>query len=1803
MSIYKSGKNFNKSKKGISLIVLLITIIVMLILASAVVLYSLNNRSVDNANKVKIKSDIAAILDDYNNYNYKTLLSNASTAEGFDKTLLSADSEDVSYNGETLKGKKISDILPSIKGTEYEEKVYIKEGIIYIDGKDYSEEEIGWMIEQGINVLGQTDKVQVKFMESNVVVAKGFTKKLDVAYDLDNSSLSYSSEDEKIAKVDNKGNVTGINEGSTKITVTAGDVSDTCTVTVTGMSYAVTGIKLNKDKIVLPKGESETLVATISPLNATNKNVSWKSDDNSIASVDENGKVTANASGETVISATSEDGDKVATCKVIVDVKVEGLTLDKKELILELKEKSKLNATITPDDATNQKVKFRSSDKNIVTVDDKGNVIALLPGKASIVAESYENSDIYDICEVIVNFSVDSVKLNKDELILLIGETEKLNAVVLPDEASDKRINWNSSDSKVATVDDEGNVRAVSSGSTTITATSKSGNKSASCTVTVGKSINSFSVNPTSLTIKKGQKATITPVITPSDLTNTGVVFESLNNDIATIDNNGNIVGKNIGSTTVVATSTHDLSKTARCNVTVTNPITITASINNLAGKSCDLSINSSTTDGVISNIIVNLKESSESVYRNFANISDVNKNSDTRSINFDNLNIDTTYNVEIIVKTDKGETNTLTTEFTTKDIIIEEIKLNKATTKLAIGQSEVLDATILPDGAKNDLVWSSSNSSAVSVENNGKITGTGIGTSNITVKSSSHPDISATCSVTVVSPINITASQISNTLNSINLRIDALTTVGILSNVTVSYRSENDSEYTSSTTASPNQVTYTNESLSITGLTENSVYDIRVVASNNLNYSKTINLKCSTAKTPVTSITVSPSTTSLNIGQTTSLTASVLPTTASNKSYTWSSGNTDVATVNSSGLVTAVKEGTALITATSNDDNNIKGTCVVNVKEPITLSSSVSSYTANSINISISASTTSGNIQSIKVYTKETTNSSYTLKTTLSPNAASYSSTYNITGLSENTTYDIKIEATTTTSYTKTYEYEAATNKIVITSITLNKTNIALRTSSTSISGINTSEQLTATVNPSTVVNKEVIWSSADSNVAEVSQSGLVTAKSTGQTTITVKSKDDNSKTATCDVIVNPVAKVDDSKYYLTLQSAFNVATSSSTTIELLRSTSETLTFASGKVATLKTGSSSNIITGTLTNNGNLTIGGSGTITSTSSNTVTNNSSGTLTLNSSVQVKNTGANGRAIYNSGTVTIDGATITKTGSSYEAIYNYSGNLTMKSGTVSTEGSSSNAIEISSGTVTVNGGNVSSNYSSPTVLINGSNAIFNLGDKSKTLSETPRVKNTYKSSTAYGVQRSSGTFNFGNGSVVGYNEAISGTITVTRTSAKVLYKKSENTETATLGTAVAQIGNKYYAKLQDAFDVASSSTSITLLKDTAETLTFASGKSATLSTGTYTITGTLTNNGTLTISGSGTITNSTSSSTITNSSGSSLTLNTGVTIKNTSTGRTIYNSGTVTISGATVAKTGSSNETIYNNSGTLTMSSGTVSTTGSNSYAIDVNAGTVNVTGGTVSSNYSSSATIYINGGIFNLGTNASPCVSNAPEIHNNYTSGTAYGVYKNSGTFNFYDGKVIGYNFAIYNGINGVSSTYTGYAVLLSKSNSVETATLVEAVAKIGSKYYAKLQEAFDASSTTSSSPSSIYLLKSFSESSTFATSSSSAKYANLYLSNYTLTGTLTNYGSLSVYGNGTITNSTSSSIITNSSSGKLTLNSGVTIKNTSTGITITNSSSGTVIISGATVTKTNSSNETIYNNGGTLSMSSGTALS
>ena len=336
-------------------------------------------------------------------------------------------------------------------------------------------------------------------------------------------------------------------------------------------SVAVTEVRLNKASVTLVEGNTEELMATVMPENATDKGIEWTSNNESVATVSPTGLVTAIKDGKATITVKTNDGGFTATCAVTVKIiPVSEIELNKIELTLDEGKEEKLVVTVKPDNATDKSVVWESSNAAVATVDQEGLVKAVKAGTAEITVKAKDGVEA--TCAVTVNkkvIPVSEVQLNKEEMDLEEGDEVKLVVTVKPDDATDKSVVWESSNETVVTVDQEGLVKAVREGDAQITVTAKNG-VSASCIVGVSKKnipVTGVKLNYKSMELNVGVGGKLTATVVPENATVQDVEWTSSNTAVVAV-HNGYVTAISEGKATITV-KTVDGGFTASCEVTV----------------------------------------------------------------------------------------------------------------------------------------------------------------------------------------------------------------------------------------------------------------------------------------------------------------------------------------------------------------------------------------------------------------------------------------------------------------------------------------------------------------------------------------------------------------------------------------------------------------------------------------------------------------------------------------------------------------------------------------------------------------------------------------------------------------------------------------------------------------------------------------------------------------------------------------------------------------------------------------------------------------------------------------------------------------------------------------------------------------------------------------------------------------------------------------------------------------------------------------------------------------------------------
>ena len=345
-----------------------------------------------------------------------------------------------------------------------------------------------YTLEKGFNHIILLDKI--KLNTTNAILTAGRTKVLKATITPTGNSLlsgKWSSSNSRVATVNSKGVVTAKSRGTATISAksTDGSIKEAkCRIVV---KQPVTKIKISKSNATLNVGAKKTLKASVSPNNANNKKIKWTLSNKKVLSVNQKGKITAKHRGKAVVYARATDGSKrYGKCIVTVKQPVKKITISKSNLTLKVGASKTLSANAYPKNANNKKIKWTSSNKKVLIVNQNGKITAKHRGKAVVYARATDGSNKYKRCIITVKQPVKKISLSKSGLSLKVGEKKKIKATVSPNNAENKKVKWTSSNKKVATVDSQGNITALKKGTAEITAISKDTSKvKKSCKVTV----------------------------------------------------------------------------------------------------------------------------------------------------------------------------------------------------------------------------------------------------------------------------------------------------------------------------------------------------------------------------------------------------------------------------------------------------------------------------------------------------------------------------------------------------------------------------------------------------------------------------------------------------------------------------------------------------------------------------------------------------------------------------------------------------------------------------------------------------------------------------------------------------------------------------------------------------------------------------------------------------------------------------------------------------------------------------------------------------------------------------------------------------------------------------------------------------------------------------------------------------------------------------------------------------------------------------------------------------------------------
>ena len=273
-------------------------------------------------------------------------------------------------------------------------------------------------------------------------------------------------------------------EPSSSTTESSTIESSTEPTTTKPTDIKVSSVKLNTKNHTMYSNQYVQLKATVLPNNAYNKSVTWKANNTKVVTVDKKGKIKATTNkGATYVNAIAKDGSKKkAKLLVVVGPKVKKITLNKTSVTLNRGAKNRtyqLKKSIKNKNATYKAVAWKTSNKNVATVDNNGKVTVLKKGTVTITAKAKDGSNKSAKCKFTVKQLVTKLSYNNKKQVKEVykNKTIKFAVTVAPSNANNKKLTYSSSNKKVATVNSKGVVKGIKAGTVTITAKTKDSSK------------------------------------------------------------------------------------------------------------------------------------------------------------------------------------------------------------------------------------------------------------------------------------------------------------------------------------------------------------------------------------------------------------------------------------------------------------------------------------------------------------------------------------------------------------------------------------------------------------------------------------------------------------------------------------------------------------------------------------------------------------------------------------------------------------------------------------------------------------------------------------------------------------------------------------------------------------------------------------------------------------------------------------------------------------------------------------------------------------------------------------------------------------------------------------------------------------------------------------------------------------------------------------------------------------------------------------------------------------------------------
>lgn len=542
-----------------------------------------------------------------------------------------------------------------------------------------------------------------------------------------NKEIIWASQNTKIVTIDQNGLVTFKSSGTATVSAQSADnplLIAYCTITV---EKSVSNVELDYHDVEMYTGETKRLSYRVYPENATYPEVIWTSFDTSVVTVDDSGMLTAKGPGTTQIMIMSvEDGSYYDICTVVVKQKATSVKMNYKELTMDRGEYFDMEVTITPINSTEASLIWESLNPKVATVSSTGRITARAEGTAIIAVRT--QSGVTSYCTVTVLEPVISLELDPTDILIDVGEIFKIDPVFKPVAPTIQDVKWTSYNEDIATINALGEVEGISRGSTIVTCETVDGGYRAFCLIQVMDPAMIVTVTPDNYRLGYGKSIVLEATVTNHGevIENMPILWESSDESICTVDEQGKVTGVNYGYATIRAEVDDEYGAYATCEIRVVREVT-------------SIRLNHSTLtiiQGHTASIKADVKPSN-------ATYNEATFTSDDESIavidedgTITAISPGTTW----IWAKAKDNSGKYARCYVT---VIEPIPATGITISdkqivLIAGESKKMVYTMKPNNTTDDLTWSSGEETIATVNGNGEITAHRTGTTTVTAMTSS---------------------------------------------------------------------------------------------------------------------------------------------------------------------------------------------------------------------------------------------------------------------------------------------------------------------------------------------------------------------------------------------------------------------------------------------------------------------------------------------------------------------------------------------------------------------------------------------------------------------------------------------------------------------------------------------------------------------------------------------------------------------------------------------------------------------------------------------------------------------------------------------------------------------------------------------------------------------------------------------------------------------------------------------------------------------------------------------------------